>query len=163
MKSYQPSAISHQLMGKVTISLLISVLCLLVTATAWAEENPMAKGIQFAKEKKYSEALVEFRKAQAEDPSNPNIRYNIALVLDLQGNTDEAVKEYKATIRTYPLSNAAFRAHGKLARIYKLMGKAEESKKEIAESLRLMNENTSLKMSKEEFARKVEEKYSAIK
>lgn len=150
-------------MGKIAVFLLISALFLLISAAAWAEENPMEKGIKFAKEKKYSEALGEFRKAQAEDPSNPNIRYNIALVLDLQGNTEEAVKGYKETIRTYPLSNAAFKAHGKLARIYKLMGKVEESKKEIAESLRLMNENTNVKMSRDDFNKKVEEIYSGIK
>lgn len=161
MKSNHRSAISHQLIGKVLPFLLVFAF-LLLPSLALAEENPMEKGIQYAKEKKYDQALAEFKKALAEDSANPNIRYNIALVLDLQGKRDEAIKEYKETVRTYPLSTAAFKARGKLARIYKFMGKAEESKKEIAESLRLMNENTSVKMSKEEFARKVEEKYSAI-
>lgn len=151
----------------ITYCLLPVACCLFLSLSlqpsAYADESPMEKGIKLAKEKKYDQALEQFKKALAEDANNPNIRYNLALVYDLQGNREEAIKGYKETIRTYPLSSAAWKAHGKLARIYKQMGKTEDAKKEIAESLRLMNENTNVKMSREDFNKKVEEIYSGIK
>ena len=59
-------------------------------------------GVVFQKQKRYSEALAEYQKAEQLNPSNINTRINIGTLFQEQKNYDKALNIYNSILQTQP-------------------------------------------------------------
>jgi tetratricopeptide (TPR) repeat protein len=83
---------------------------------------------------KLPEAIVELRKAEAIDPSQPDAPYTLGVTLWQQGEFDEAVKEFRAAIHAKPDYAEAYYM---LGTVLKQQSKLEDAAAALREAIRL--------------------------
>jgi serine/threonine protein kinase len=94
------------------------------------EEDYLEAGKKFWEEKKYSEALDQWQKLLAREPGNTEAQLSVALVLNEQGRTDEAIAEFEKTMSL----------DGSDPRPYKSLGEIYEQRQEPEKSLHYYQE-----------------------
>lgn len=135
--------------------ILAGLLCLYFTAQpAYADFIGTAnKGTEAYRAQDYKSALELYRTAEADNPTSPELDYNIATVLHQEGGFEEAIKKYEQSLRTelVPLEAAA---HYNMGNTYYRMGDYQNAIKAYQEALELNPDDMDAKFNLE-LARKM--------
>ena len=75
--------------------ILYMLLLMPMLAMAQQDRDLIRSGNKFYRQKKYSEAEVDYRKAISKNPENPQALYNLGCALMMQNKSSEAVKFYE--------------------------------------------------------------------
>jgi tetratricopeptide (TPR) repeat protein len=68
----------------------------------------VARGAEFMREKRYTDAEVEYRAAVRLDPQSPYSHADLGAVLRLKGDIDGAIAEYREAVRLNPKDDEAY-------------------------------------------------------
>jgi superkiller protein 3 len=92
------------------------------------------KGVALLKHGKNAEAIVPLLKAVELDPTDPDVRLNLAYAYDQQGRVDEAILQYKKAIELNPRNSTALNNLGVL---YDKKGNHEEAIHQFENALKI--------------------------
>ena len=112
----------------------ILLLALLVVSVVSCGRDPkayIARGDGYAKEKKYAEASIEFKKAIQKDPRNGEARYHLGLLYEATGNRAAAGGEFIRAADLMPDNDEVQAKAG----VYFLLAKRFEEARRVGEKL----------------------------
>lgn len=118
---------------------LVLVIITLLSSVAYGEERAEdynRKGLEHYREKKYEEAITEFKKAIEWDANYVPAHYNLGLLYSEEDvhRYPEAIEEFRKAIDLNPEDRNAYR---RLALVYKLQGRYEEAIEEYERALEI--------------------------
>ncbi|HCP99195.1 MAG TPA: hypothetical protein DIT99_00165, partial [Candidatus Latescibacteria bacterium] len=114
-----------------------------------------AKGNELYQQKKYDEALMAYQEAQADEPDNPSLHYNIGNTLYQREKYPEAIQAYKKALNSEkPLNNQAYYNLGNS--LYRL-GQLKESIEAYKRGLRIQSDDTDMKYNLEFVQRQLQD------
>src|SRR2546425_5376076 len=87
---------------RLLVFLLVPGLLISSTASAQTAENYRQQAIELSRHKSWDQAISNYRKALALEPSDPDTHYNLALALKYKGDAKQAAEEFEATLRLKP-------------------------------------------------------------
>ena len=105
--------------------ILYMLLLMPMLAMAQQDRDLIRSGNKFYRQKKYSAAEVDYRKAISKNPENPQALYNLGCAYLKAGDLKKA--KY-AFIRAIELKNNIADFHYNLAFVYKKLGKEKQAK-----------------------------------
>jgi tetratricopeptide (TPR) repeat protein len=106
-------------------------------AVAATDENEVAHlnlGVALEKQRRYAEAIAEYRTALRIYPKSVDTHNNLANLLDNAGDTNAALSEYQEALRLDPKAVAP---HNNLGTFYVEIGRLDDAMNEYAEAARL--------------------------
>ena len=113
--------------------ILYMLLLMPMLAMAQQDRDLIRSGNKFYRQKKYSAAEVDYRKAISKNPENPQALYNLGCALMMQNKSSEAVKFYEkaSSVETNKMRKA---------KIYHNIGVICQSGKMYGEALKAYSE-----------------------
>ncbi|MBK7141672.1 MAG: tetratricopeptide repeat protein [bacterium] len=138
-------------------SLLITVLFLFVAQTVFADFiGTVKKGNDAYKKKDYKSALEEYRAAEADNPTSPELDYNIGSALANDGSYEEAIDKLQKALRTQDIQVEAA-AHYNMGNTYFRMNNYQNAIKSYEEALKLNPNDLDAKFNLELSRKKLKE------
>ncbi|MBI4844449.1 MAG: tetratricopeptide repeat protein [Nitrospirae bacterium] len=104
---------------------VISAILLSVSATLYADDGLLAKGIAEYNQENYEEALVILKEARQKSPASSSAAYYLGLVYEKMGQNTEAVQQLKAAVTLKPVEK---KAYGELVEISYGLNNAGDAK-----------------------------------
>jgi tetratricopeptide (TPR) repeat protein len=105
-----------------------------VVATHDNEVAHLNLGVALEKQRRYTEAIAEYREALRIYPKSADTHNNLANLLDTAGNTNAALAEYQEALRLDP---KAVGPHNNLGTFYVEGGRLDDAMKQYTEAARL--------------------------
>lgn len=142
-------------MRKKTPPVLILILFLVQTVLA-DFIGTVKKGNEAYQKKDYKTALEQYRAAEADNPTSPELDYNIGTALVNDGAYEEAIDKLQKALRTQDISVEAS-AHYNMGNTYFRMNNYQNAIKEFEEALKLNPQDMDAKFNLELTRKKLKE------
>lgn len=136
---------------------LVLILILFMVQTVLADFiGTVKKGNEAYQKKDYKAALEQYRAAEADNPTSPELDYNIGTALINDGAYEEAIDKLQKALRTQDISVEAS-AHYNMGNTYYRMNNYQNAIKEFEEALKLNPQDVDAKFNLELTRKKLKE------
>lgn len=137
--------------------IIVSLVFFFAVQTVFADFiGTVRKGNEAFKKKDYKTALEEYRAAEADNPTSPELDYNLGTALANDGGYEEAIDKLQKALRTQDIQVEAA-AHYNMGNTYFRMNNYESAIKSYEEALKLNPNDLDAKFNLELSRKKLKE------